>query len=256
MAIKIVDITDSCQQQALTNEMSCHTLLRNLGGHPNVLTCISSFVATPQAAIVMEAGLLDLARLQIAVGFSLPPHVAIDYALGITSGLAFIHDGAIVHRDLKPSNVILCYSPFMPSRLVPKIADFGSSLCLSPQAGSLRTLNVGTACYRAPEVFAAYYRQTAAANVGGSAPMRDADGLRYSFAADVWSLGCVLGELLHGRVLFQHPSGTDGGILSAIVAQIGPPPPTPNAVWHMCTADTPRSAARQASQKMLLLLRV
>jgi len=46
---------------------------------------------------------------------------------------------------------------------------------------------------------------------------------RYSFAADVWSLGCVFAEFLHGRILFQTNGSTDISLLATIAARIGLP---------------------------------
>jgi serine/threonine protein kinase len=46
---------------------------------------------------------------------------------------------------------------------------------------------------------------------------------RYSFAADVWSLGCVFAEFLHGRILFQTNGCTDVSLLATIAARIGLP---------------------------------
>ena len=46
---------------------------------------------------------------------------------------------------------------------------------------------------------------------------------RSSFAADVWSLGCVYAEFLHSRILFQTNGSADVSLLATIAARIGLP---------------------------------
>lgn len=243
VAVKQIEITSE-SSTAVADEMDCHNILRAKSGHPNVLPCIKIFVEPPVAAMMMEAGALDLARLQKAVAFSLPTQVAIGYATDITHGLSYVHACHVIHRDLKPSNIIMCYCPFIPGKLVPKIADFGCSRLV--KARPLQTAGFCTAWYRAPEVFEGVILGRPGgltAGVGSAAPGVDsaagsprdeslqADGegaesslARYDYAADTWSLGCILGEFLHGKILFPHAASTDLGVLGTIAARIGPPP--------------------------------
>lgn len=96
-------------------------------------------------------------------------------------GLKMIHGSNVIHRDLKPSNLLINANCDL------KICDFG--LARSSDEGgensngqSGMTEYVATRWYRAPEVML-----TAA---------------KYSKAMDVWSVGCILGELLARRPLF------------------------------------------------------
>ncbi|KAK9812599.1 hypothetical protein WJX72_000301 [[Myrmecia] bisecta] len=102
--------------------------------------------------------------------------------LQLLSGIAYLHDNWVLHRDLKTSNIL--YN----NRGELKICDFG----LARQYGSpLRpyTLNVVTQYYRAPELL-----------LGATT---------YSTAIDIWSIGCIMAELLSKEVLFPGRSELD-----------------------------------------------
>ncbi|XP_015436934.1 PREDICTED: mitogen-activated protein kinase HOG1 [Dufourea novaeangliae] len=102
--------------------------------------------------------------------------------------IKYIHSGNVIHRDLKPSNVLLnaqCHC---------KIADFGLARSVTQigegdgETGSDPTLTdyVATRWYRAPEILVA--------------------SKRYTKGIDMWSLGCILGEMLLGKPLFPGSS--------------------------------------------------
>ncbi|KAL8497110.1 hypothetical protein ACS0TY_020694 [Phlomoides rotata] len=85
----------------------------------------------------------------------------------------------MMHRDLKPSNILI------NTRGELKICDFGLS-CRFPSAYSPR---VGTLWYRAPELL-----------LGDTS---------YSTAVDMWSVGCIMGELVLKEALFRGRSDID-----------------------------------------------
>merc|ERR1719189_1698246 len=96
----------------------------------------------------------------------------------ILRGLKYIHSANVLHRDLKPSNILL------NSNCDLKICDFGLSRVSDPSQDhtGLLTEYVATRWYRAPEV------------------MLNAKG--YSQALDVWSVGCILGEMINNKPMF------------------------------------------------------
>lgn len=119
--------------------------------------------------------------------------------LQLLEGVKYLHDNWVLHRDLKTSNLLL------NNRGELKICDFG----LSRQYGSpLKpyTHLVVTLWYRAPELL-----------LGAK---------QYSTAIDMWSLGCIMAELLAKQPLFSGKTEVDQ--LDKIFRTIG----TPNeAIW-------------------------
>lgn len=94
------------------------------------------------------------------------------------------HSKSILHRDLKPANILL------DAQGKPHIADFGVAKRLGEKGSTQTGAFVGTIEYMAPEQ---------------SSP----HGHRDSPAADVWSLGVILYELLAGRRPFSAPTAVE-----------------------------------------------
>ncbi|MHC1783619.1 MAG: substrate-binding domain-containing protein [Anaerolineaceae bacterium] len=113
----------------------------------------------------------------------------------VFSGLQEAHEQGLVHRDIKPANILFNKK----GRAV--IGDFGLARAVqnSSSSGSSSGGAVGTPAYRAPELWL------------GKPPA--------SPATDIYSLGCVLSEMLSGNVLFDG-SSTDVIITQHLV--IGP----------------------------------
>lgn len=113
-----------------------------------------------------------------------PQHLSADhikvFLYQILRGLKYLHSARILHRDIKPGNLLV------NSNCVLKICDFGLARVEEPDQSKHMTQEVVTQYYRAPEILM---------------------GARhYSAAVDVWSVGCIFGELLGRRILFQAQS--------------------------------------------------
>lgn len=93
----------------------------------------------------------------------------------LLEALLYIHERFILHRDLKPSNILLTGNGHL------KIADFGVSRRLSCTLPKART-SVGTPQYMPPEMMLSR---------------------SYTYHSDMWSLGCVLYEMVALRPAFQ-----------------------------------------------------
>ncbi|OLT30248.1 hypothetical protein BJF79_39440 [Actinomadura sp. CNU-125] len=129
----------------------------------------------------------------------LPVEEAVDFAAQLADALAAAHSRGIVHRDIKPANLFV----LRDGRL--KLCDFGiagladAATRLTQDGGS-----VGTPLYMAPEQFR-----------GGAA----------DFRSDLYSLGCVLHELLTGSPPFRSGTGLPG----LMYAHLNEPPPLAGA---------------------------
>jgi eukaryotic-like serine/threonine-protein kinase len=121
----------------------------------------------------------------------------LDVSIQVASALASAHKAGIVHRDIKPENIMLRNDGYV------KVLDFGlakltESAPLQKQIGEdaptqtmIKTdpgAVVGTAYYMSPE---------------------QARALEVDARTDIWSLGCVIYEMVTGRMPFEGPSTND-----------------------------------------------
>jgi serine/threonine-protein kinase len=95
----------------------------------------------------------------------------------VCDGLQVLHAQKWVHRDMKPANVLF------DGRGRAVVSDFGLALSVESSGGSSGLGIAGTPFYRAPEMWR------------GKPPV--------SPATDVYALGCILYEMLAGKVLFS-----------------------------------------------------
>ncbi|GFR41984.1 hypothetical protein Agub_g2792, partial [Astrephomene gubernaculifera] len=98
-------------------------------------------------------------------------------AAEVARGLLHLHDAGVVHGDLKPANLLLSSSVKDRRGFTAKVADFGLSHVLPPTANSILTDTWGSVAYMAPEAFSG----------------------KVSRAADVWSFGVCLWQMLTGQ---------------------------------------------------------
>ncbi|EDK41824.1 mitogen-activated protein kinase MKC1 [Lodderomyces elongisporus NRRL YB-4239] len=117
----------------------------------------------------------------------------------ILCGLKYIHSADVLHRDLKPGNLLVNADCEL------KIGDFGLARGFSEdpeQNQGFMTEYVATRWYRAPEIMLSFSN--------------------YTKAIDVWSVGCILAELLGGKPLFRGKDYVDQ--LNQILMILGTPP--------------------------------
>jgi serine/threonine protein kinase/tetratricopeptide (TPR) repeat protein len=161
--------------------------------HPAILTVHDFGVEAGVSYLVTEL-LSGRTLREVLIEGPVPVRRALDWAAQIGGGLAAAHEKGILHRDLKPENL------FVTSDGRVKILDFGIAKLTRPMSatgaeantaiptGTVAGTLLGTFGYMAPEQLRA-----------------EAVDER----ADLFSLGCVLYELLSGRAAFRRDTSAD-----------------------------------------------
>ncbi|KAG2385460.1 hypothetical protein C9374_003275 [Naegleria lovaniensis] len=140
--------------------------------------------------------------------------------------LKYIHSANLLHRDIKPSNLLLNSECHM------KLADFGLARSISStdkDHGPVLTDYVATRWYRAPEIL-----------LGST---------KYTKGVDLWSVGCILGELLGGKPMF--PGTSTMNQLQRIIAVTGPPTPEDIDAIQSAFASSMLDSIPETEQKSL-----
>ncbi|XP_066329028.1 mitogen-activated protein kinase kinase 9-like [Miscanthus floridulus] len=176
---------------------------------PFVVRCHSVLPAASSGDVALllelaDGGSLDAVRTRRG---AFAEAALAEVAAQALSGLAYLHARRIVHLDIKPANLLATTAGEI------KVADFGIARVL-PRAGDHCTSYVGTAAYMSPERFDP-----------------EAHGGHYDpCAADVWSLGVTVLELLMGRypLLPAEQQPNWAALMCAIC--FGEPPVLPDGV--------------------------
>src|SRR5437899_2016197 len=195
VALKILPTTftgDANRLQRFEHEARILSALN----HPNLLAIHDVGAQNGTHYLVSEFLEGQTLREKISGG-PLPQRRVTEYALEIAKGLAAAHLKGIVHRDLKPDNIFLTADGRV------KILDFGLARFKPPESNGEETITqtvtpegtvMGTVGYISPE-------QVRGAAVGPG--------------SDLFSLGCVLYEMIAGRRAFRGPTSAE--TLSAIL---------------------------------------
>src|SRR6478672_10421393 len=184
-AIKVMNpslVSDSESSQRFAREAS--NAARIL--HPNVAAVFDYGEADKVVYLVMEYVDGESLATILAREGPLEARRAIEIGRQIADGLHAAHELGIVHRDLKPDNVIVART--RSGKEVPKVVDFGIAKALSesPQDALTRSgLVIGTPEYMSPEQL-----------LGDPVDAR----------ADIYSLGCILYQMLTGEPAFKADS--------------------------------------------------
>ncbi|CAM0875165.1 unnamed protein product [Alopecurus aequalis] len=181
---------------------------------PFVVWCHSVLPAASSGDVALllelvDGGSLDSIRSRRG---AFPEAAIAEVAAQALAGLAYLHARRIVHLDIKPANLLASTAGEV------KIADFGIAKVLS-RAGEQCTSYVGTTAYMSPERFDP-----------------EAHGGHYDpYAADVWSLGVTILELLMG----QYP-----------LLPVGQQPSWTALMWAICFGETPTVSDGAASSEI------
>uniref|UniRef100_H2ZA09 Mitogen-activated protein kinase n=1 Tax=Ciona savignyi TaxID=51511 RepID=H2ZA09_CIOSA len=168
--------------------------------HENII-CIKDIIRAPtlnemkDVYIVQDLMETDLYKLLKTQHLS-NDHICY-FLYQILRGLKYIHSAHVIHRDLKPSNLLLNTTCDL------KICDFGLARVADPEHDHTGFLTeyVATRWYRAPEI------------------MLNSKG--YTKSIDIWSVGCILAEMISNRPIFPGKHYLDQ--LNHILGILGSP---------------------------------
>ncbi|NXW47338.1 MK15 kinase, partial [Nyctiprogne leucopyga] len=159
--------------------------LQEFGEHPNIIKLLDVIRAENDKDIYLIFESMETDLHAVIKKGNLLKDIHKCYILyQLLKATKFIHSGNVIHRDQKPSNILLDADCFV------KLCDFGlaRSLCQmnEDQGTPALTEYVATRWYRAPEILLS--------------------SRSYTKGVDMWSIGCILGELLLGKPLFPGTS--------------------------------------------------
>ncbi|CRH03837.1 mitogen-activated protein kinase 1, putative [Plasmodium relictum] len=173
--------------------------LYQLNGHDNIIRLMDVLKAKNDNDIYLVFDYMET-DLHEVIKADLLEEIHKKYIIyQLLRALKYIHSGLLLHRDIKPSNILL------NSECHIKVADFGLARSISTEVNENKipvlTDYVATRWYRAPEIL-----------LGST---------NYTEGVDMWSLGCIMGELLSGKPLFRGNSTMNQ--LEKIIEIIGKP---------------------------------
>jgi serine/threonine protein kinase/Tol biopolymer transport system component len=185
---------------------------------------------------LVEGKTLAETLAHVSGGTGLPLRSALNIARQIADALEVAHEKGIIHRDLKPANIKIT-----PDGVV-KILDFGlakpvvvdgsmpelTNVSVAKEGGTREGVVMGTAAYMSPE---------------------QARGLTVDKRTDIWAFGCVVYEMLTGRVTFAGDTVSDtiAKILEREADWSALPAATPTHIRRLllrCLAKDPKQRLR------------
>jgi serine/threonine protein kinase len=179
--IKRICIASS--QEILKSAATEVKILEQLEPHDNLVRYFEHFFDDDgMINIVMEhceGGDLETFLKEHGPSGTFSPCEAVFFAFQLFAAVLHLHKNGVLHRDLKPANVLLSTARASSDgvrRTILKVSDFGIARVLERTASIAQTV-VGTPFYMGPEL---------------------CNGETYTYAADMWSLGCIVYEFASG----------------------------------------------------------
>ncbi|HEY0321647.1 MAG TPA: protein kinase [Pyrinomonadaceae bacterium] len=172
--------------------------------HPNILTIYEIGEADGVHFIATE--FIEGETLRQRMQAKMKLEEIFEVAIQIASALAAAHEAGIIHRDIKPENImirrdgIIKVLDFGLAKLIERGKEINSEGATNMLSNTHPGIVMGTVQYMSPE---------------------QARGLPVDARTDIWSLGCVLYEMVTRRAPFEGPTMTD--VLAAILEREPPP---------------------------------
>ena len=158
--------------------------LQELNGHENIIRLLNIIKAENNKDLYLVFDFMETDLHAVIRANILEEIHKKNIVYQTLKAIKYIHSGDLIHRDLKPSNILL------NSECLVKVADFGlaRSVATNEEDGTdpILTEYVATRWYRAPEILLGSHK--------------------YTKAVDMWSVGCILGELIIGKACFPGTS--------------------------------------------------
>eukprot|EP01098_Paradermamoeba_levis_P001203 TRINITY_DN1134_c0_g1_i2.p1 TRINITY_DN1134_c0_g1~~TRINITY_DN1134_c0_g1_i2.p1 ORF type:complete len:430 (+),score=165.51 TRINITY_DN1134_c0_g1_i2:92-1381(+) len=159
--------------------------LQELNDHENIIKLLNVLKADNDRDIYLVFEYMET-DLHAVIRANILEEIHKQYVVyQLLKALKYMHTANVLHRDIKPSNLLL------NSECLVKVADFGLARSVAhleseTPANPVLTDYVATRWYRAPEIL-----------LGST---------KYTKGVDMWSVGCILGELLGGKPMFPGTS--------------------------------------------------
>lgn len=220
LALKRVKVPSGCVNfnatiDSYANEIG---LLKKLRGSPTIIELYDAEVRREVGMIqlIMEYGDIDLAKLLLREkGKTINDNFRRMYWQQMLEAVHTIHEARIIHGDLKPANFLIVGGTL-------KLIDFGIAKAIVAEDTTkiVRDSQVGTPNYMSPEALMSDGDETEGEGYESSGAEESdhrSDGRergvtvrRYKVGrgSDIWSLGCILYQMVYGRAPFAHIRNT------------------------------------------------
>jgi len=178
VAVKVLK-EEFARDESFVHRFKTEALAAASLSHPNLVNIYDVGQQGDCYYIVMEYVQGQTLKELIEAEAPLPVEKAVDIAIMICDGLHYAHEKGIIHRDIKPQNILITDFGIV------KVADFGIAQAMTTKTITFGGNVVGSVQYISPE---------------------QAKGEPLTRATDIYSLGCVMYEMLTGRIPYDADS--------------------------------------------------
>ena len=142
--------------------------------HPNIIRLYSYHEDEGNIYMILEYSNRGSLFTKIRKKSYLSENETFSYFIQVINGINFLHDNNFIHRDIKPENILLDDKNYI------KLCDFG--WCVKLEENEMRNTICGTYEYMSPELV---------------------NNKQYNYNVDIWALGILLYEMIHGKSPFK-----------------------------------------------------